>query len=323
MPITDDQLRSSAYRLAGSMIAMLRRDGLDPDIPGYPDQEDADVFSRSFEIDAEMYMSMNLDALTEEFDEVRKAARTIKEESDPNGVIRSLHEEVETAWHGEAAVAFTSRLHQIERCIEAQYEFAQLAAHTVTMMYAVNAQFRASCRDLMEKTADTCDAIAAEQDSPGINWASIGPSLAKAVIDGIKSADPGKIKDWFVDQLVGHAEQALEPKPVAGTEAVPVVDGYLTAREELFASYEDNLEQIRTWINGRRDELAASTTTIPEPLPASADVDSPDFRYERFAHGTHQFPDQFAPEVERERQKYVAEKAKPDGVIAQRLHGGE
>jgi hypothetical protein len=321
MPITDDDLRTSAFRLADAMIAMLRRDGLDPDIPGVPDQEDKDVFIRSFEIDAEMYMSMNLDALGEEFKEVRKAALAIKDESDPNGVVLSLHEEVELAWHGEAAVAFTNQLYQIQRCIEAQYEFTQLAVHTVTMMYAVNAQFRASCRDLMEKTADKCDAIAVGQDGPGINWAAIGTSLAKAVIDGIKSANPGKLREWAVDQLLAHAVQVVEPKPVAGAEAVPVVEGYLTAREELFASYEDNLEQIRTWIDGRRDELAANTTTIPEPLPASADVDSPDFRYERFTHGSHQFPEQFAPEVERERQKLVAEKAKPAGVITHRLTG--
>jgi hypothetical protein len=321
MPITDDDLRLSAYRLADAMIAMLRRDGLDPDIPGYPDQKDADVFVRSFEIDAEMYMSMNLEALGEEFNEVRNAARAIKEEGDPNGVVRSLHEEVETAWHGEAAVAFTNQLYRIERCVDAQYEYTKLAAHTVTMMYAVNAQFRASCRDLMEKTADKCDAIAVGQDSSGVNWAAIGTSLAKAVIDGIKSADPSKLREWAVDQLLGYAVQALESKPVDGADALPVVEGYLTAREELFASYEDNLEQVRTWIDGRRDELAASTTTIPEPLPASADVDSPDFRYERFAHGTHQFPGDFAPEVQRERQKFVAEKAKPDGVITHGLSG--
>jgi hypothetical protein len=108
------------------------------------------------------------------------------------------------------------------------------------------------------------------------------------VIDGVKSADPSKIRTWAVDQLLAHAVQALEPKPVAGAEAVPVVEGYLTAREELFAS---------------------------------ADVDSPDFRYERFAHSSHQFPGDFAPEVERERQKYVAEKTKPDGVITHRLTG--
>lgn len=59
MPVSDDDLRRSAYRLSGAIVAMLRADGLDPDILGVPDQDDADVFARSIEIDAEQYLSMN------------------------------------------------------------------------------------------------------------------------------------------------------------------------------------------------------------------------------------------------------------------------
>jgi hypothetical protein len=321
MPLTDDDLRSGAYRLSGAMAAMLRADGLDPDIIGIPDQQDANVFTRSFQIDAELYMSMNPDRLGEEFDEIRKAALATLDYSDPNGVVDALKTQMDAWWHGEAAQTFSEQLNRIQRCIAKQYEFTLLAAHAASMMYALSAQFRASCRDLMEKTADTCQAIAAEQPNPGLDWASIGISFAKAVIDGIKSADPGKVAGWAVDQLLGQATAALEPKPVPGDKAIPVVDGYISARDNLFASYEDNLEQIRAWIQGRWRELHDNTDAIPEPLPASTDVDGPDFRYENFAYHDHAHPEEYAPEVERERQRYAAEKAKPGGVISQRLTG--
>jgi hypothetical protein len=234
-------------------------------------------------------------------------------------VVDSLKIEIEAGWHGEAAVEFSRQMSRIKNCIDAQYTFTQFATHAVSMMYALSVQFRASCRDLMEKTADTCDAIAAEQPNPGLSWASIGTSFAKAVIDGIKSADPLKLKDWAVDQLLGSAAEALAPKPVAGEKAIPVVRGYVSARDDLFASYEDNLEQIRAWIQKCWEQVEFDTTSIPFPLPATTDVDSPDFRYEHFAHVGNTA--NLAPEVERERQRYVEEKPKPGGIITQRLDG--
>jgi hypothetical protein len=303
------------------MVAMLRADGVDPDILGNADQTDADVFGESIDADAEIYMSMNPDRLSEEFDEIQKAALDTWLHADPNGVVDSLKIEIEAGWHGEAAIAFSKQMSRIKNCIDAQYAYTQFATHAVTMMYALSAQFRASCRDLMEKTADTCDAIAAEQPNPGLSWASIGTSFAKAVIEGIKSADATKLEDWAVDQLLGTAAGTLEPKPVPGDKAIPVVSGYISAREDLFASYEDNLEQIRAWIQKCWEHVDSDTTTIPEPLPASTDVDRPDFRYEHFAHVGDSAD--LAPEVERERQQYVEEKSKPGGVIGNRLAGGE
>lgn len=228
-------------------------------------------------------MSMSPDKLTEEFNEIQKAALDTWLHADPNGVVDSLKIEIEAWWHGAAAVAFSEQMSRISNCLKAQSEYTQFATHAVSMMYALSAQFRASCRDLMEKTADTCDAIAAEQPNPGLNWSSIGTSFAKAVVDGIKGADPGKLKDWAVDQLLGGAAAVLEPKPVAGDQAIPVASGYISARDSLFASYEDNLEQIRAWIQARWAHVEADTVTIPVTLPPSTDVDSPDFRYENFA----------------------------------------
>lgn len=321
MPVTDDDLRSSAYRLSGAMVAMLRADGVDPDIFGNADQTDADVFGESIDADAEMYMSMNPDRLREEFDEIHKATLDTWLHADPNGVVDSLKIEVEAWWHGEAAAAFSRQMSQIGNCLRAQREYTLYATHSVSMMYALSVQFRASCRDLMEKTADTCEAIAAEQPNPGLDWASIGTSFAKAVVDGIKSADPGKLTEWAVDQLLGAAAGTLEPKSVPGDKAIPVVSGYVAARDSLFASYEDNLEQIRAWIQARWDDVQADTGSIPEVLPPSTDVDSPDFRYEHFAHVSDSAD--LAPEVERERQQYVEEKSKPGGLIGHRLGGGE
>jgi hypothetical protein len=213
--VTSTDLQAAAFGLAHSMLEMLDRDGVGPDVIGVPDQLDVDVFRRTFEVDAELYMSMDPTRLTDEYNEIRTAGKAIDVVTNP--------------------------------------------------------------KDILGMT---------------------------------------------IDSILGGIDEATKDEPVAGTDAIPVVNGYVEARDRLFASYEDSLNQVNEWISDRRTEFATLDDTLPEPLPAYADVDSPDFRYEKFYYGEHDHPADYAPEVERERQRYVDGKAKPDGVIAQRLAGG-
>ncbi|TDV46205.1 hypothetical protein [Actinophytocola oryzae] len=319
MPVSDDDLRSASYALAHAMRQMLAADGLDPDIVGNPDQTDSDVFARSLEIDAELYMSMNLELLKDEYEEILGAAETTKWESDPNGVVELARSDIGSWWVGPASDAFTTQLNKIVQCIDSQYVYTVHAATAVSMMYAVNGQFRASCLDLMQKTAQHCDAVANELEKPPPEWSEAGMGLFKAAVDAIKNVDPSKIKDWAVDQIYSQIGSALKPAPVAGTAAIPVVDGYAAARDRLLAAYEDNLDEVRGWIKNRRDALAGLTVAMPDELPPCTDVDSPDFRYDQFSYSPE--PQVHGPEVERERQKYVDEKPKPGGIISERLDG--
>lgn len=319
MPITDDDLRSAAYALAGAMTDMLAADGLDPDIAGNPDETDSDVFSESIQIDAELYMSMNLGRLEDEFDEILAAADATKRESDPQGYVDSARIDIESTWVGPASQAFVGQLNRIKACIESQYDYTLHAATAVSMMYAVNGQFRVSCLDLMQKTAQQCTAVIDKLETPPPEWSEAGIGLFRAAVEAIKGADPTKLSEWAVEQIYSRIGSALKPVPVAGTEAIPVVQGYTTARDRLFASYEDNLDQVRDWIKARRDQLAGLTMATPVELPPCTDVDSPDFRYDQFFYVDE--PGVHGAEVDRERQKYVDEKTKPDGVISQRLDG--
>jgi hypothetical protein len=319
VPVTDDDLRSASYALSYAMSEMLAADGIDPDIAGNPDQTDGDVFARSFEIDAELYMSMDLARLKDEYEEILDAADATKWHSDPNGYVESARIDIDAWWVGPASVAFTDQLSRIVKCIDSQYEYTVHAATAVSMMFAVNGQFRASCLDLMQKTAQHCKVVADGLETPAPEWSEAGMGLFKAAIDAVKNVDPSKIKDWAVDQIYSQISSALKPAPVVGAEAIPVVTGYVEARDRLFAAYEDNLDQVRGWIRARRDNLAALTVAMPVELPPCTDVDSPLFQYDQFFYS--QEPGVHGPEVERERGKYVAKKQKPGGVISQRLDG--
>lgn len=70
----DHELAYGAQELANVMLTMLSGAGISVNIPGYPNQEDVDVFRESIWRDAEDYMSMNPGSLEEEYNEVMRAA---------------------------------------------------------------------------------------------------------------------------------------------------------------------------------------------------------------------------------------------------------
>jgi hypothetical protein len=317
--LTDNDLNAAAFGLAHSMLTMCDRNGLGPDIIGVPDQMDVDVFRRSFEIDAELYMSMNPDRLVEEYDEIREAASKNGPTADPNSVVERAKIDLEAIWQGEAADAFVIQLGRVQNCITSQHEYTLVAAQAVGMMYAVSVSFRASCHDLMSQTSIVCDVIADKLAPQPTNWSKVAVDIAGKVIDVVKN--PTQIADMAIDELLNLVGKATEEKPVEGAEAVPVINGYVDARDRLFESYEQALGSIKDWVSARRNEyLGLADDMIPEPLPPYADVDSPDFSYERFFYLDHA-PGDHAPEVDRERQRYVEEKTDPHGVIAAWLAG--
>jgi hypothetical protein len=317
--VTDTDLQAAAFGLAHSMLEMLDRDGVGPDVIGLPDQMDVDVFRRSFEVDAEVYMSMDPARLSQEYDEIRTAANANGPSSDPHSIIQAAVVGLEAHWHGDAADKFFEQLTRIQQRIATQHDYTLVAAEAVGMMYAVNVAYRASCHDLMSKTAIVCAAIAEEHAPQQTNWAKVIVNFVGKAIDVVNA--PKDILGMAVDGILGKIESATEDKPVAGADALPVVNGYIEARDELFSSYENSIGQVHEWIDARRREYAELDETLPQPLPSITDVDSPDFRYENFFYDQHDNPREYAPEVERERQRYVDEKTKPDGAIAQRLAG--
>lgn len=316
--VTDGELEAAASRLANSMLVMLDRAGFGPDKIGLPDQEDVGAFTRTFEVNAQLYMSMHPTRLTEEYNETRIAANANGPTSDPHSIVQAAMIGLEANWSGKAADAYFEQLGRVQQRITTQHEYTLVAAQAVSMMYAVDVSFRTSCHDLMHQTAAVCDAIADDIAPQQTNWAKVVVDLVGKAIDVVKN--PDDILGMAIDGVLDLVGERTRDEPVEGKEAGPVVDGYAWARDRLFESYENSLNQIREWIEARRKEFAELDGTLPQPLPAFADVDSPDFRYGKFFDKDHR-PVDYAPEVERERRRYVHEKAKPDGVIAERLAG--
>lgn len=262
--VTDTDLNAAAFGLAHSMLIMCDRNGIGPDVIGLPDKMDVEVFRRTLEVDAELYMSMSPQHLVDEYDEIRAAASRMGPSSDPQDVVDRAKIDLEAIWQGSAADAFVVQLGRVQACVATQNEYTLVAARV---------------------------------------------------------KNPTQLADMAIDELLTLAGKSTQDKPVAGAEAVPVLNGYVEARDRLFTSYEQSLGTIRDWVRARANEyVALDKDILPEPLPASTDVHSPTFAYDDFFYLDHN-PADHAPEVSRERDKHAAEHPEPHGAIGQRLAG--
>ena len=97
-----------------------------------------------------------------------------------------------------------------------------------------------------------------------------------------------------------------------------MVDSYLRSRDQLRRSYQNGLNQLRDWLGERKWDYLGTPSHLLDPLPACADVHSPDFSYGRFFDDHHD-PTVFSPKVEQQREKEAA--GKPHSLISTTLEG--
>lgn len=314
--VTNEELLLRSDELADVMLTMLANVGIQVDIPGYDDDVDVDAVRESFWLDAADYTSMDPAKLEEEYNEILQTATHLFEHPEVTGPTTRAGSKI-TAWHGTAADAFADQMENIRSFATQQRIHTWFAAQAVSMMFALSVQFRASHDDLVEKTISVCRSMIASQTNSNPNWRSVLTDAVQGAVDILTMKAAGDLVKWGVDRLI--QEVGTEDTPVTGDNERAVLDGYVTARDQLRKSYASNLTLVQEWVDARRRSFAELTMPLLSPLPTSTDVDSPDFRYEEFYYDLHDNPGVYAPEVERERTKYVEEKS--NGLIGQRLDG--
>jgi len=192
------------------------------------------------------------------------------------------------------------------------------------MMFAISVQFRESIHDLQVQTTSVCRSMIGKQGNSGPQWKALLVDVIQDISNIVSGKTAADLAKWAIDKTLSLVKEQVKGEPVRGDDERAVLNGYLDAREELRASYNKNLDRIREWVDGRREEFEGLKLMLREPLKKSiTDVDSPDFSYEHFHYADHDDPSVYAREVESERQKYVDEKPKPGGLISQRLDGEE
>ncbi len=321
---TNEQLATWADIFADELLNMVNfTTETSPNIPGVNPKENGEAVVRDGIVaDAEFFMSMDPQRLEDEFNDQVWATNHIHDDGAIANVEYVQGLVAPGIWAGDAAEAFFTQMSNVKTFITGQQAQTVMAAQAAGMMLAVSVQFRESFFSLMEMTTDVCQAIVRGQVNKDTNWKSLFVDIVAEAKNLLTLKTPADLTSSLVDKVIGGTKM-FSDEPVPDSDAGVIIDGYISSRDRLKKSFQDNVDAIRQWIAQRRAEFAASRTAVLllRPLPPYTDVDGPDFRYSLFQYAPQPVPGVDDGSVERERQHYVEEKVKPGGLIGRRMSG--
>lgn len=316
--VSNETLSLAADELADVMLSMLSVAGIPVDKIGLPDKDDVTVFKQGFLVDAMDYMAFDPARLEEEYNDILSASRFFVEHPDAKPLMGTANAEIAANWTGTASDEFANQMERIVNFMDHQETYMWYAAQAVSMMYGIAVQFRATFHDLVVKSTAVCRALLAKAPIPTLDWDIILMEAAGAAIDLVTLQTPKELAKWAITKLLDAIKGQMKDDSVEAADELAALNDYTDARDRLKRSYEANLDLVRKWIDDRTKDLEAVAIPMKLPMAVGADVDSPQFTYDDFYYSLHD-PNVYAPEVERERTKYVEEKG--NGLIAERLRG--
>lgn len=316
--VTNETLSLAADELGDVMLSMLSLAGIPIDIPGIPDKEDAQAMKGFILADAMDYMALDPARLEQEYNDILTASRYFTEHPDAKSQMNTANAEIAANWVGTASDAFALQVQNVVAFMENEETYMWYAAQGVSMMYALAIQFRGAFHDLVTKSTQLCRALIAKVEIPSLDWDIVLMDAAKAGLDLVTMQSAKDLAKWGVSKLLETVQGQTKSDPVVAEVELDALNDYIDSRDRLKNSFEANLDEVRRWIMNRADDLDDVAIPLKEPAKVGMDVDSPDFSYDDFYYNDHD-PNVYAPEVERERTKYVEEKS--NGLIAQRLRG--
>lgn len=324
---TDAELTEIARELGAAMAHMLELDqrgplGDTPLVPGgSPSPNLGATIMESMALDARDFMSLDPQKITDEYNRMTRAATASAGADTVRSGLDAGLARLAANWHGDAAEAFTFQMGYIKRFLERQEATLLVAAQGMGTAFALSVSMRQSFYDLAENTAVACDAVSDKKQSAdgGSSFeVSSGVEVVKNCVKLFDIDSIKKMKGWAVDRFFDALTGVTKKEKVDDSGAQAVVDSYLRSRDQLRRSYQDGLNQLRDWLGERKWDYLGTPSQLLDPLPACADVHSPDFSYSQFFDDHHD-PTLFSPRVEQEREK--AATGNPHGLISATLEG--
>lgn len=315
---SDDEIFAWGDTLGRKFAGLANKEGV-----GYG----SEVLSRmktALHENARDFLGLDPQKILDEWDRMMKAAKEIGVDvSEVVTVELGATENYLSGWHGEGADAFKRHVDRIRAFTGKQQLYMLETVRALAVLLKIAVQSREDFAALAQATADQVDKAFDDHDDAKTEFVlKVGNGIAKGVLDVI--SDPKKamfaIAETVMDITVEGVTLALE-----GGKLGDIVTSYVGQRDRMLSGYEAELGQVATLISEAQRDYVDEKLDMFEPLPVALDVRSPDFRYTTFMSKDRD-PGQFAPAVERERQRYVAEQqprlVSPDSPIQQRLAGG-
>ncbi|HVK21223.1 MAG TPA: hypothetical protein VM677_07670 [Actinokineospora sp.] len=319
----DNLIADLIYRLRSEYAALVAHEMMDPDsdLSGFPGTP-MDVDTRIW-IDIIDYLVLSPPKIWDAFNGFVVAGG-----EHHNTTVEGLLGETEASlseWDGSAAEAFGVHLSNVRGFLDGQRRHVDQLLIGYASAYKLAVQARESWKSLVEEWIEVSQQYRLDDDERRrAVRIKVGAGILAAVAGAVTGGTALAAGLGAMGALTGAAAEEITAD-LGGDSGADVWQSYERAYRRLADSNLGEMENIRRHVQAQLDEVSAEAVPMYEPLPSSTDVDSPDFRYERFFHGDRESG--FSRDVDGERTKYVAEKGgsaiRNDGPIAWTLSGGD
>jgi hypothetical protein len=321
----DNQLHDMGFALGSKFLQMFDKVGVNFDLPAHPDglptPDVGGSIVTSVTKDAEDFASLDPQRIMDAYFTVQGMANaTAGDGSEARANLQLAHSWLSANWHGEAARAFAGQMTNIENFMVKQKEYYLYGVQALGTAFVLSVRVRENFINLTDNTIAACQAVIDEQVQKAAEaQIDVLEQVVKAGMELVtfeKGSDLAKVGIEIFLEIVKKAK----PEPIDTSGALQVVDSYVRVRDRLRNSYDNGLNELKSWLGKQESAMSGNNTGILAPLPVICDIDGPRFTYTEFYNENHD-PKVFGPTVEQERQKHLQEKQQPPGEIGQRLDG--
>ncbi|WP_258903710.1 hypothetical protein [Actinokineospora sp. UTMC 2448] len=249
-----------------------------------------------------------------EFEAIQITARRLGDSEEAELLFSRIENNTLDGWNGEAAIAFLDRVTAIHRAASVQREHILAALASRAAVYQIAVDARRNHLELARATVSAIDIALGEMSERAAKGAvSVLADLGK----DLANLDPTKLLGSGISMLISVTKGTVDML-IGGSEYEQIVDTFVAESRKLADGLSSDLLAVRQKMQDDHYNLSTEVaeSVLQQPLPAAADVDSPDFSYSAFWHDGRE-PAQFEDKVATEQAEMKAE----ESTIHRRLKG--
>lgn len=308
---SDDQVGDAIADMKAALNAMLDATTVTGDRGGEIDRLAQD--------DLNVSLSLSPKKIEDEYLRLDRTAFLTSENSEVMVNVRAARDGLRE-WRGPAADEFRGQLDRIEGFVrDNQYQAMLFGLQSLGAMFTLAYHMRQSYYDLAVVVRSCANyEIDQQQTREDKLKLAIGKELVLAIMSMNPAQAMGAGMEFFVETAGALGDYSIE-----GTGADAVIDAYRDRSISLRETFESNLNQLTKKLRDMWADFAEhdGELAVMQPMKASTDVSSPDFRYEAF--WTEEYPPggPFAGQVGIERERYAQEEEERETEINRRMEG--
>jgi hypothetical protein len=258
--------------------------------------------------------------IAEEFDRMRTVASRLAHSEGAKAELAMAESRLD-GWRGNAKAALVGKIANVTSHLDRMAQDANHIQHMVGSFYAVAVFARDSHLRLCREFEAAASREIGNQEKRD---AKLAVAITSKVLGALASFEPQQKARSALAAFLELTEVTVGYF-IDGNDAADTANNYMIAASETTRAFESGMGNLHTDLLALEAELAKDMlrSDVYAPIHPHADITSPDFRYENFAHGDGLPAAGFDDAVGQERKRMTDERRARENEIDRRLGGAE